>query len=69
MLPCVMPNQPSANGSRKVERVPTVASFFSGIGGFELGFERAGFYLTLQCEIDALYLGRTRSGFPGRRLL
>lgn len=53
MLPCVMPNQPSTNGSRKVERVPTVASFFSGIGGFDLGFERAGFYVSLQCEIDA----------------
>jgi DNA (cytosine-5)-methyltransferase 1 len=29
-----------------------VASFFSGIGGFEIGFERAGFKVTMQCEID-----------------
>jgi len=29
-----------------------VASFFSGIGGFELGFERAGFEVTFQCEIN-----------------
>jgi DNA (cytosine-5)-methyltransferase 1 len=30
----------------------TVASFFSGIGGFDIGFERADFSITMQCEID-----------------
>ncbi|CAH0298517.1 DNA (cytosine-5-)-methyltransferase [Peribacillus sp. Bi134] len=29
-----------------------VAGLFSGIGGFELGFERAGFNTSLMCEID-----------------
>lgn len=28
-------------------------SFFSGVGGFELGFEPAGFDTQMQCEIDA----------------
>ena len=30
-----------------------VASFFSGIGGFDLGFENAGMEIVFQCEIDA----------------
>ncbi len=37
----------------KLTTKPTVASVFSGIGGFDLGFERAGFDVTLQCEIES----------------
>ncbi len=29
-----------------------VASFFAGIGGFDLGLERAGHSVVLQCEIN-----------------
>lgn len=29
-----------------------VASFFAGIGGFDLGFERAGYEVVFQCEKD-----------------
>ena len=31
---------------------PKVASFFSGIGGFDLGFEQSGFEVSFQCEIE-----------------
>lgn len=36
-----------------MERRLRVASFFSGIGGFDLGFEMAGMEVVMQCEIDA----------------
>jgi DNA (cytosine-5)-methyltransferase 1 len=29
-----------------------LASFFAGIGGFDLGFERAGYEVVFQCEVD-----------------
>src|SRR3954471_16505538 len=29
-----------------------VASLFSGIGGFDLGFERTGFEIAFQCELN-----------------
>ncbi len=32
---------------------PKAASFFSGIGGFDLGFKQAEFEISFQCEIDA----------------
>ncbi len=35
------------------DRKYAVASFFSGIGGFDLGFERMGFHIAMQCEIDS----------------
>lgn len=35
----------------------TVGSLFAGIGGFDLGFERAGFEIRWQVEIDPFCRG------------
>jgi len=45
--------------------VPTVASFFSGIGGFDLAFERAGFQITMNCEIDPFCNDILTKHWPG----
>lgn len=50
--------EPSAAEKSQKESLPIdkshykVASFFSGIGGFDIGFESAGFSISLQCEIE-----------------
>lgn len=42
-----------------------VASFFAGIGGFDLGFERAGMEVVFQCEIDSFAQKILRRHWPG----
>ena len=42
-----------------------VASFFSGIGGFDLGFQKANFEVTMQCEIDPFCNQILEKHWPG----
>ena len=42
-----------------------VASFFSGIGGLELGLERAGFEVVFQCEVKAFCREILKQHWPG----
>ena len=42
-----------------------VASFFAGIGGFDLGFERAGMEVLFQCEINRFGQAVLRKHWPG----
>lgn len=42
----------------------SVASFFSGIGGFDIGFEAAGFEISLQCEIEPFCLSILKKHWP-----
>lgn len=53
----------SRNGPTRTE-VPTVASFFAGIGGFDLGFERAGFSVEVQCEINSFCIDILNKHWP-----
>lgn len=46
----------------------TLGSLFAGIGGFDLGFERAGFKTVWQCEIDKAAQGVLRRHFPNAKL-
>jgi DNA (cytosine-5)-methyltransferase 1 len=43
----------------------TVASFFSGIGGLDLGLERAGFAVNFQCEIKPFCCDILEQHWPG----
>lgn len=44
-------------------------SLFSGVGGFDLGFERAGFSTAFVCEIDKAARSVLRLRFPGAVML
>lgn len=46
----------------------TIGSLFAGIGGFDLGFERAGFRTTWACEIDQRAQAVLRLRFPDAKL-
>ena len=45
-----------------------VASFFSGIGGFDLGLERAGMNVVFQCEINEFCKKVLKKHWPHVRL-
>lgn len=44
----------------------TVGSLFSGVGGLDLGFERAGFEIKWMCEKDEWRREKLSERFPGR---
>lgn len=46
---------------------PTVGSLFAGIGGFDLGFEQAGFQTAWQVEIDEINRAVLADRFPHAR--
>lgn len=45
----------------------TFGSLFAGIGGIDLGFERAGMRCLWQCEFDAYCRRVLAKNFPGVR--
>lgn len=46
----------------------TVNSFFSGIGGFDLGFEKVGFKINYQCELNDFCVSILNKNWPNVKL-
>ena len=42
----------------------SAASFFTGIGGFDIGFESAGFSISMQCEVEPFCQSLLRKHWP-----
>lgn len=42
----------------------SAASFFTGIGGFDLGFEAAGFSISMQCEVEPFCQSLLKKHWP-----
>lgn len=47
-----------------IAKTKSIVSLFAGVGGFELGFENAGYTTAFQCEIDAKCRSVLRRHFP-----
>ena len=45
-------NKPTGKSSSRTKKTYRMSSFFAGIGGFDLGFEKVGIHPVFQCEID-----------------
>lgn len=54
-------------GNADKKKKPTLGSLFAGIGGFDLGFERAGFRTAWQVEIDGLKRAVLAERFPAAK--
>src|SRR5664279_4193109 len=59
------------NGKTRVsgKKKLTVGALFSGIGGFCLAFEAAGFRTAWACDVDPYACSVYRSNFPTNRLI
>ncbi|UXZ04866.1 DNA cytosine methyltransferase [Moraxella nasicaprae] len=58
------PTQSTPNPKQYPKSKPSVGSLFAGIGGFDLGFENAGFYTSWQVEIDPICKAVLSDRFP-----
>ncbi|STZ63776.1 Modification methylase BanI [Moraxella lacunata] len=58
------PTQSTSNQPTNPKSKPSVGSLFAGIGGFDLGFEWAGFSTSWQVEIDPICRAVLQDRFP-----
>lgn len=59
----------AANKGRAIERRPIAIDLFSGVGGFSLGFEQAGFDLAVAVEFDPIHAATYAFNFPTTEIL
>ena len=54
----------SATSAPLDRSIYSAASFFTGIGGFDIGFESAGFSISMQCEVEPFCQSLLRKHWP-----
>ena len=64
-----MKNIPSGSTGSRGQKQLKVAGLFAGIGGFEVGFKRAGYDTAFLCELDPRAQSVLRANFPGVDLI
>jgi DNA (cytosine-5)-methyltransferase 1 len=62
-------NHKSAESRARAKRTLTCGALFSGIGGFCLAFEQAGFRTAWACDVDPYACTVYRHNFPSNRLI
>ncbi len=55
---------PSTNAVPLNRSIYSAASFFTGIGGFDIGFESAGFSISMQCEVEPFCQSLLKKHWP-----
>ena len=65
----ISPSKHKARVRKRAERTLSCGALFSGIGGFCMAFEAAGFRTAWACDVDPYACAVYRNNFPANRLI